>query len=227
MSTDTRPVSQKTTARQWVSRWTISLTTPLTSLRMRNEIDQEMRLFAKRMPDYHAVVMSGVLHDLLATLDPEDPWLHLYKDDAGVVRLPGGEPFGTWENATDLASATSDDKMRDLSLSPMAEPLTEASVALIFHASHEWEEAREYMLERAPADEKKQSIFEMAEDAVRWALARRLAYAIDGDTFFPISVAAWTNRAGKIVAGEPFDEARMLRLRSGAVVESGAYNKIR
>jgi hypothetical protein len=218
MSTHARFISQNTTPKEWVSRWTISLTTPLTSLRMRNEIDQQMRLFANRMPDYHAVVMSGILHDLLSTLDPDDPC---------VIRLPSGEAFGTWENATDLTGASSTDKMRDLSLSPLAEPLTDTSVALIFHASHEWEEARAFMHECIPAEENQQNIFETVEDAIRWALARRRAYDMDGDGFFPITAAAWANRAGKIVAGEPFDEARSLRLRSGAAIEPGTYDKVR
>jgi hypothetical protein len=220
-------LERHTTPKEWVARWTISLTTPLTSLRMRNEIDKEMRLFAQRMPEYHAVIMSGVLNDLLFTLDPEDPWMHLYQDEEGVVRLPGGEAFGTWENATDLAIATNADKGRDLSLSPMADPLTAASAELIFHASHSWEEAKTFMIESCVMEENRQHPFETAEDAIRWALARRQAYATDGDGFFPITAAAWANRATKVVAGEPYDEARMLRLRSGATVEEGTYNRIR
>ena len=216
-----------TTPKEWVARWTISLTTPLTSLRMRNEIDKEMRLFAERMPEYHTVVMSGVLHDLLYTLDPEDPWMHLYKDDNGVVRLPGGTAFGTWESATDLGIATHNDKARDLSLSPMADPLTDASAELFFHASHSWEEAQAFIVSCCPAENNRQHPFDTAEDAIRWALARRQSYAMDGDGFFPITAAAWANRATKVVAGEPWDEARMLRLRHGASVEEGTYNKIR
>ena len=213
--------------KEWVARWTISLMTPLTSLRMRKEIDQEMRLFAERMPDYHAVIMSGVLHDLLYTLDPEDPWMRLYKDEEGVIRLPGGAAFGTWESATDLAIATNDDKARDLSLSPMADPLTDASAALIFYASQTREAAQAYMRTDCPTEENSQDPFETAEDAIRWALARRQLYAMDGDGFFPITAAAWANRATKVVAGEAWDEARMLRLRHGASVEEGMYDKIR
>jgi len=216
-----------TTSKEWVARWTISLTTPLTSLRMRNEIDKEMRLFAQRMPEYHAVIMSGVLHDLLYTLAPEDPWMHLHKDEAGVLRLPGGASFGTWESATDLAIATNADKGRDLSLSPLADPLTDGSAELIFHASHSWDEAQVFLLANCPTHENRRHSFETAEDAVRWVLARRQAYAMDGDGFFPITAAAWANRATKVVAGEPWDEARMLRLRHGASFEPGTYNKIR
>lgn len=37
--------------KDWTARWAVSLSTRLYSLRMKNKIDTEMRLFAKRMPE--------------------------------------------------------------------------------------------------------------------------------------------------------------------------------
>ena len=160
-------------------------------------------------------------------LDPEDPWMQLHKDRAGFIRLPGGAAFGTWESAIDLALATNADKACDLSLSPMANAITDTSAELILHASHSWEEAQAFLLSNCIMDNNLHHPFEAAEDAVRWALARRRAYAIEGDGFFPITAAAWANRATRVVASEPWDEARMLRLRHGAAVQEGSYFKLR
>jgi hypothetical protein len=201
MTLNYSPFAQNSTPKEWVARWAISLTTPLTSLRMHNEIAHEMRLFAQRMPEYHAVIMSGVLNDLLSTLDPEDPWMNLHLDKTGIVRLPSGAAFGTWQNATDLAVATNADKGRDLFFAPMADPLTDASVGLIYHASHSRREAEAFMIGIWTKEENGHHIFEIAEDAIRWALARRQAYSIVSDGFFPITAAAWANRATKVVAG--------------------------
>jgi hypothetical protein len=212
--------------KDWAARWSVSLTTPLYSLRMRNEIDVNMRLFAKRLPEYHAALMAGILSDLILTLDPEDPWRNLYRDNAGTVRLPGGETFGMWENATDLMPAGNADKGVDLSLAPLTEPLSSYSAELLFVAAKGWDHAMAYLLEAGVSAADEQNIFELAEDAIRWALLRRQAYALDGDGFFPVTAAAWLARISKVVAGEPFDEARMYRLRNGASIEAGTYDHL-
>src|SRR5690554_395126 len=90
--------------KDWIGRWAVSLTTPLYSLRMRNKVDAEMREFAKLMPEYHAVLMGGILHDLVVTSPREDPFRNLYRGEDGIVRLPGGEALGSWHNAVDLMS---------------------------------------------------------------------------------------------------------------------------
>jgi hypothetical protein len=88
------------------------------------------------MPEYRGVVVSGVLHDLIFTLDPADPFRNLYRDDTGGIRLPGGQAFGTWRNATDLMPARNVDIGRDIFLAPIAEPLSAESAEVFFHASH-------------------------------------------------------------------------------------------
>lgn len=212
--------------KDWTARWAISLTTPLYSLRMRNEIDKEMRAFARRMPEYHSVVMAGLLADVIATFAPEDPFRNLYRDDDDVIRLPGGEAFGSWHNATDLMPASNADVGQDHSLAPLAEVLSDESVEFFYRAAESWESAREYLLTLSLDKKLKQSTFEIAEDAMRWALLRRQAYALDGDGFFATTAVAWGARTSKIVAGEPFDESRWIRLRSGASVPPGTYEEL-
>ena len=214
------------TPKDWTARWVISLTTPLYSLRMRCEIDVSMRLFARRMPEYYSVVMAGPLGDVIATLSPSDPFRNLYKDENGMIRLPGGEPFGSWHNATDLMPASNADIGRDISLAPMAERLSAFSVEFFYLASKSWESAREYLLTMSLDKNPEQSPFETAEDAIRWALLRRQAYVVDGDGFFSVTAIAWANRTSAIVAGEPYDEARMTRLRSGASPPPGIYEEL-
>lgn len=214
------------TPKDWTARWVISLTTPLYSLRMRCEIDASMRLFARRMPEYHSVVMAGPLGDIIASLSPRDPFRNLYKDEQGMIRLPGGEPFGSWHNNTDLMPASNADIGRDISLAPMAEGLSDSSIELFYLASKSWESAREYLLSLCLDTDAELSPFETAEDAIRWALLRRQAYGVDGDGFFSVTATAWVKRTSAIVAGEPYDEARMMRLRSGASIPSGTYEEL-
>ena len=71
-----------------------------------------------------------------------------------------------------------------------------------------------------------QNIHETVEDTLRWALLRRQAYALDDDSFFHVTAAAWATRTANIVAGDPFDESRMLRLRTGSSVPDGTYRAL-
>jgi len=213
--------------KDWIVRWAISLTNPLYSLRRRNEIDVAMRTFARRMPEYFATVMAGIAHDIVVTVDPADPFRNMYRDKDGVVRLPGGDPFGSWTNfAADLAPASTRDKSKDISLAPAMDNLSDESVELYFHASHSWEGARDHLIalgKRAKHTDPKPDVFEIAEDTVRYALTRRQNYGLHDDGFFHVTADAWAERADKIVAGEPFDESRMLRLRSGSTARDGTY----
>jgi len=197
---------------------------------MRLEVDSEMRLFARRMPEYHAVAMAGLLHDIIVTVDPGDPFRNLHRGEKGIVRLPSGEAFGSWHNyAADLMPAATADKGQDIALAPATDLLSGTSVELFFHAGRSWESARNYLLE-LHADAKhacpQQSVHETVEDALRWALLRRHAYGLGGDGFFHVTARAWAERTDRIVAGEPFDETRMVRLRSGASVPEGTYGAI-
>jgi hypothetical protein len=229
MNKQPHPLSADFTPRDWIARWVVSLTTPHYSLRTRLQIEDNMRAFARRMPDYHAVIMGGVLHELVVCFDPRDPFRNLYRDHTGVIRLPGGEALGSSHNAVDLTPASNRDVARDVALAPMAEPLSDSSVELYFHASRSWEDARRFLIAHANRDgagEVQQNAFEVAEDAIRWALLRRKAYGLDGDSFVSVTAIAWAKRASVIVAGEPFDEARMLRLRSGAAILPGSYDDL-
>ncbi|MHA6667488.1 hypothetical protein ACX3O0_01325 [Homoserinimonas sp. A447] len=195
---------------------------------MRKEIDTEMRTFARRMPEYHSVLMAGLLHDTISTLDTDDPFRRMYRDGAGIIRISGGEAFGSWHNATDMMPASHADIGRDISLAPMTEPLSDESVEIFFRASHSWERTRDYLEVlslRNKTLELNQHVFEAAEDAIRWGLLRRQAYALD-DGFFPLAAKTWANRVTRIVNGEPFDEARMLRLRSGSATAPGTYEAL-
>ncbi|WP_166880027.1 hypothetical protein [Salinibacterium sp. ZJ450] len=194
---------------------------------MRTQIDVEMRVFARRMPEYHNTFMAGVLFDLIATLDPADPWRNTYIDDSLNVRVPGGEMFGMWMNAADMTFAVNSDTSVDLGLSPLADPLSGDSTMLFHLASTKgWRAASAWLTNRPSNAENGQDPFELAEDAIRWALFRRASYAIEGDGFFAVTSGAWLNRVTKVVAGEPYDESRMLRLRYSASVEEGTYERL-
>ncbi|MHA6668603.1 hypothetical protein ACX3O0_07010 [Homoserinimonas sp. A447] len=196
---------------------------------MRKEIDTEMRTFARRMPEYHSVLMAGLLHDVISTLDDDDPFRRMNRDSTGAIRTPGGEAFGSWHNATDMMPASHSDIGRDISLAPMTEPLSDESVEIFFRASHSWERTRDYLEVlslRNKTEDLHQDVFEAAEDATRWALLRRQAYALDGDGFFPLAAKTWADRTTKIVNGVPFDEARMIRLRTGAAAAGGQYKAL-
>lgn len=213
------------TAKDWTARWVTSLTTPLYSVRMRKLIRTEMNLFAEQMPHFHAILVSRIVHDLISTIDPSDPLRNLHRDDQGVIRLPSGQEFGSWRNYTDLMPASHADIGRDISLAPAKEPLSRDAIEIFFHASHAWEDARDYVLDmihRATTQQFNGDLFECVEDAVRWAMLRRQAYALD-DMFFPITATGWSNHTPNIFNGQPFDEGRMLRLRSAASVPHGTY----
>jgi hypothetical protein len=215
------------TPKDLVARWAVSLTAPLVAFRVRHDIDAGMRRFSTRMSEYHAVIMAGLLADTISTLDPEDPWKNPYRAFNGSIRVPGGNPLGAWKSATDLMPASNADIAEDVSLAPLTEHLRDQSSELYFRASESWESARAYLLELSLEENPEVSIFDIAEDAMRWALLRRQAYALDGDGYFPINAVAWSDRTPDIVEGKPFDESRWLRLRTGATVTPGTYEKIR
>ena len=57
-------------------------------------------------------------------------------------------------------------------------------------------------------------------------MLRRQAYELDGAGFFCATAVAWVKRSSAIVAGEPYDESRWIRLRSGASVPRGTYGDL-
>ncbi|WP_459093153.1 hypothetical protein [Homoserinimonas sp. A520] len=174
-------------------------------------------------------MVSGTLYDILFTLPTADPFLNLYRDDTGVIRLPEVAAFGLWQNAVDLMPASNADIGRDTCLAPMAEPLSAESVEFFFHASRSWEDARDYLVELSAGRatwERTEDCFEIAEDAIRWGLLRRKAYGVHRDEFFLKTVPAWAARATRIVNDEPFDEGRMWRLRTGAEIPEGTYERL-
>ena len=54
---------------EWLFRWAIEIETGLHTLRMRAEIDRFMQAFTDEHPRLQALLVTGVLHDLVTTPD--------------------------------------------------------------------------------------------------------------------------------------------------------------
>lgn len=205
--------------RDAVSRWTITRCDPLVVHAYREAADDELRATSADFPDWFAIWASGVLADLIETLDPEDPWRNTALDDAGAVVLPDGSPFGTWHNATDLLPLPPEgDPALDVGLAAVAQPLS-AESALLWHAAQAGrEEAREQLLTIEVG-----GAYPVAAPVIERAMFRRRVFMGQEDAYIPQVCTDWSKRADLITSGQPWDEAGAARLRAGSRVEPGSW----
>lgn len=205
--------------RDAVSRWTITRCDPLVVHAYREAADEELRSTSADFPEWFALWASGVLADLVETLDPEDPWRNTTVNGAGAVVLPDGSAFGTWHNATDLLPLPAEgDPALDVGLAAVAQPLSSES-ALLWHAA---QIGREKALEQLVTIEMG-GAYPVAAPAIERAMFRRRVFMGQEDAYIPQVCTDWSLRADRISAGEPWDEAGAARLRAGSRVEPGSW----
>ncbi len=185
----------------------------------REAADEELRSTSADFPEWFALWASGVLADLVETLDPEDPWRNTTVNGAGAVVLPDGSAFGTWHNATDLLPLPAEgDPALDVGLAAVAQPLSSES-ALLWHAA---QIGREKALEQLRTIEVG-GAYPVASPAIERAMFRRRVFMGQEDAYIPQVCTDWSLRADRISAGEPWDEAGAARLRAGSRVEPGSW----
>ncbi|MCY1157497.1 MAG: hypothetical protein MOP51_518 [Citricoccus sp.] len=206
------------TIREAVSRWTISRCEPLVSDEYRASASDELRRISSTDPQWFRLWASGVLTDLVETLDPEDPWRNT-GDQEGAVVLPDGSPFGDWRNATDLLPVPSEaDPSLDVGLAALAQPLSPASSRVWLAA----QSGRDAVLEALDGIDVG-GAYSVAVPAIEWAMFRRRLFMGQEDAYIPQVCTAWTARAEHIARSEPWDESGAARLRAGSRVEPGSW----
>lgn len=206
------------TRREAVSRWTISRCEPLVSDEYRASASNELRRLSSTDPQWFRLWASGVLADLVETLDPEDPWRNTC-DEHGVVVLPDGSRFGDWRNATDLLPAPSEaDPRLDVGLAALTDPLPPAATRA-WLAAQSGRDAALQELEGIDVG----GAYPVAVPAIEWAMFRRRLFMGQEDAYIPQVCTAWTGRAEHIARSEPWDESGAARLRAGSRVEPGSW----
>ncbi|MFC7400914.1 hypothetical protein [Citricoccus sp. GCM10030269] len=202
-----------------VLRWTIARCDPLVTHAYRQAAEDGLRQLSANDAEWFAAWASGVLADLVETLDPEDPWRHTVIGDDGTVVLPDGSTFGTWHNATDLLPLPADgDPSLDVGLAGVAVSLGRPSARLWFAAQTHRESAMAELLAVEVG-----GAYPVAAPAIERAMFRRRVFVGQEDAYIPQACLDWTLRASRIVANQPWDEAGAARLRAGARVEPGSW----
>lgn len=209
-------MSRMSVVRRWINARCDSLIPDL----QRAESSRQLQELADADGDWFAEWSSGLLSDLIYTLDPADPWRNTELDDQGTVRLPDGSVFGTYHNAGDVhAYTTVDDPHEDIGLAALADGL-EVEAARLWTAAQEGLEPALRCFPRMPPG----SAYGLSDSALRWALFRRRAFMGADDTYALVAAGHWAQRADRIIQGKPWDESGAARLREGARVEPGTYD---
>ncbi|MGK3708770.1 hypothetical protein [Arthrobacter sp. IK3] len=211
----------------WVNRWVVSLCEPLVTTAARREIDEHVADIAARQPLWISAWASGLVSDLVRSLDPEDPWRNLEVASSGAV-MPDGSPFGTWVDATDIVPPSVPDRRADVGLAAVDTGLSGRASEFVAVAAGGWRPAFEWIRENlvtAPALDGPQAaeLLDTVDGAIRWAMFRRRLFAGQDDPFIPVDAAAWTTRAGKMISGEAWDEARAARVLESNKIQPGTY----
>lgn len=213
----------------WVSRWIVALSDPLVDTASRIEIDEQLLRLVAVNPHWFSAWVSGFVSDLVRSLDPKDPWRNLVVQD-GQTLLADGSPFGTWVDATDVIPAGDPDLRSDLGLAALASKLDPEAAQLLSVSSQGWENALAWceknLVTAASLDvESARGVFEIASQAIRWALHRRRVFCGIDDPFATLTAVAWINRAGKLTSGESWDEARAARSLRNNSITPGIYEQ--
>lgn len=213
----------------WVSRWVVAQCEPLIATAVRQEIDEHFAGIAASDPLWLSAWASGLVSDLVRSLDPEDPWRNLEVDGDRAL-LPDGSPFGTWVDATDIVPPSVPDRRSDLGLAAVDMPLSARSAELVAVAAGGWRRTLDWFrdnLATAPVLEgdRAAELLTTVEEAIRWAMFRRRLFAGMEDPFIPVSAVAWISRAGKMVNGEAWDEARAARVLESNRIHPGTYGQ--
>jgi hypothetical protein len=192
-------------------RWAAGLTEPLIGTAARLAADDALRGRALADPGWAVTLFAGVLADVLTTLPPDDPWRHLSARIAGlsIGTPPGSDPgtgawrrgpaggwhrFGSWRDAADLTGDVpdADDVRLDPGIAALAEPLRPAAAAVLAFAARGRTESGAAVTALG-ADGA--TVFEVAAEALRWAVHRRRAYRGPGDLWPVEALTEWAAAA--------------------------------
>lgn len=210
-----------------VARYVVTLCDPLVDLESRTETEKAIADLASTDPHWLAAWASGLLSDIVRSLDPDDPWRNLKQSDQGVLH-PDGSPFGSYVDATDVVHANTDDLRSDLGLVAVEKRLSPDAATLIAVANQGWSKTLVWMRanmisDAALSSEEAKKFYATINSALRWATYRRRLFVGFDDHFVPVFGVEWTNRAYKILSGESWDEARAARSLLQASVPPGSY----
>lgn len=203
--------------------WVVALCEPLLPIKARLAADEGAENVAASSSWWFRVWSAGVISDIMLTLDPDDPWMRLSVDENGTVRTPDGEPFGSWKNSADILhvpSPTYFDPREDLGLAALAYGIHERAALLLAQARGGLDAMLDIL--RGTSDDE---LFEVASEALRWAIHRRRIFTGLDDAYAPVTAKNWIPRADKIVAGQPWGQSGAARLRASAAIPPGTIKQ--
>lgn len=211
--------------KQWIAKWLVAAFDPLVGTTARLEIDDNLRRITAESTQWLGIWSTGFLSDLVRSLDPEDTWRNL-RIVEGTVLNQDGTPFGQWPDGTDIAHPQDADIRADLGLAAIAEPLSPSSARLFACAGIGRASAMNCFSELAEnADGDGAILWNDIDSSLIWALYRRRQF-VGEDFNAPVTGAAWTERADRILAGEPWDESRAARALAEMSIEPGHYRSV-
>lgn len=220
---------------EWVRRWLICLTDPLVDLEDRVETEHAITAIVAAQPRWWAAWVSGLMADMLATLDPDDPWRSLRIEGSTVLfsDTEGGE-FGNWLSFTDMVHPaegrypTEADLRVDPHLASVRKPLDRVGALLIAHAGTGRQAAHRFLLRTigpttALDPVRADDLFTSTARALRYVQHRRREMVGYEDPFFRMDGGMWIGRADSIVKGEALDDGRIASAVKANSVEQGRY----
>lgn len=198
--------------------WLIAQCEPLLSPADRWEAESQMQRLSKKEPEAFKVFLSGLLSDLVKSLDPEDPWRRLRVDNSGQVINVRGQLFGSAEDSADVLHQTSANPLLDTGFASLARNLDSACSQLIEAAGKDQNDtyAELGILEMQG--------FALGETlpALRWAMHRRRIFAGQEDPYIILSGDAWIDIA---TTGTDPDIVQLNLLRESLEVEPGTWKQ--
>ncbi|MGV0109010.1 hypothetical protein [Arthrobacter sp. CP30] len=211
----------------WVARFAVALSDPLIAVDARVETEQAVLSLAGRDPHWFAAWSSGLVSDIVRTLDPDDPWRKITVVN-GQAQHPDGSPFGSYVDSTDLVHAQTEDIRSDLGLAALEQRLNARTTELLAVAGGGLSTTLDWMRANLIPDAALEGpdaevLFRTVVTALRWAMHRRRLFVGYDDQFLAVSGVEWANRAYKIISGEDWDEARAARFLKQSSVAPGTY----
>lgn len=230
------------------ARWVTTLVEPLMPPADRTAHEQAMVEQIRRDPAWAAAYFAGFLHEIVVTLPADDPWRNLPamvdlemlatgastpdSDDRFYHRVPGqpmapatgafrpdGSPFGTIDDAADLAlpgMGGGDDPSVDVGLAALADGLSPLSAALLGFAPDTGRYLRDVFdavyhamwkayVRQSEHKRAAEQYLATVSAALRWAIHRRRVYTGPGDEYPVVLGYAWISKAERVTMGAPMD----------------------
>lgn len=229
-------------------RYAVAVTVPHIPLSMAVQAQRDMvTLLAEDRTRWLLVWAASVLHDLIATLPPRDPWRCLAgRTAAGLtitapgIEIPEGEECGAWTrdgsfghvgDSLDLTRITDHDLSRDPGLAPVADGLRPDAAVLLAAAGHSASVVLDVAVEMhdvlADIDGRAAMVVGAIDSALRWALHRRASYCGLDDPYPAVVFAAAQRRADMAIGGQPDPLDWHTPLAQAGQIDPDAYDGLR